>query len=169
MEARALRLRSLALGLVGVSDVVEFHALQKGHEDGCSLHGRDGQWRPVPVEHKRGRPQPDDCYHVQLAAQAMCLEEMTGATVILGYIFHAQTRRRQEVLIDQALRKRTAQLAQRMHAMIKDGATPTAEYNKKCRGCSMYDLCQPRTLARQKSARRYVAWALGNLDKGEYP
>lgn len=166
---RSLRLRSLALGLVGMSDVVEFHPLtaEEGAAGGCALPGRAGPWRPVPVEHKRGRPQPDDCYHVQLAGQALCLEEMTGATVPLGYLFHAAPRRRQEVRIDQALRQRTKQLAVAMHVMRADGNTPPAKYHKKCRGCSLLDLCQPKTVGRGKSAGRYLVSGLASLKKEE--
>jgi CRISPR-associated exonuclease Cas4 len=167
--SRSLRLRSLALGLAGVADVVEFHPLTPEEDlaTGCALPGWEGRWRPVPVEHKRGKPQPDDCYHVQLAGQALCLEEMTGATVPLGYLFHATPRRRQEVRVDQALRERTRQLAAQMHAMRATGQTPPAEYHKKCRGCSLVDICQPKTVARGKSAGRYLAAGLASLGERE--
>lgn len=169
IQARSLRLRSLRLGVAGVSDVVEFHALAPGEDAalGCALPGRDGLWRPVPVEHKKGRPQPDDCYHVQLAAQALCLEEMTGALVPLGYLFHATPRRRQAVEVDAALRRRTRELAAEMHAMHGKGQTPPARYHKKCKGCSMLDVCQPRTAGRGKSASRYLSAGLTQLARGD--
>jgi CRISPR-associated exonuclease Cas4 len=167
--ARSLGLRSLALGLIGVSDVVEFHPLppEKGKGCGCVLPGRQGWWRPLPVEHKRGKPQPDDCYHVQLCGQALCLEEMTGAAVPLGYLFHAQPRRRQEVRIDPALRQRTRQLAAQMHAMRIKGLTPPARYHKKCRGCSLIDLCQPKTAGQGKSVGHHLAAGLTSLKQKE--
>jgi len=167
--ARSLRLRSLALGLVGVSDVVEFHPLppEASPDEGCVLADRTGLWRPVPVEHKRGRPQPDDCYHVQLAGQALCLEEMTGAAVPVGYLFHAKPRRRQQVRMDTALRQRTRQLAARMHAMRASGGIPLAKYHQKCRGCSLLNLCQPKTAGRGKSASRHLAAGLASLTKQE--
>ena len=169
--ARALRVRSLELGLAGVSDVVEFHPLpaRSGGQAGCKLIGRPGRWQPVPVEHKRGRPQPDDCYHVQLAGQALCLEEMTGAQVPLGYLFHAAPRRRQEVVIDQALRKCTRHLAHKMHRMSARGRTPSAQKQKKCRGCSLLDLCQPKTIARNKGVERYITAVLSAMGKEEKP
>ncbi len=83
--ARGLSLRSLRLGLIGKADVVEFHRVERG------------RWRPFPVEHKRGKPKPDESDKVQLCAQALCLEEMLGAEVPSGAIFYGRTRHRLEV------------------------------------------------------------------------
>ncbi|MGH7115740.1 MAG: CRISPR-associated protein Cas4, partial [Stellaceae bacterium] len=58
---RGLALRSLALGVCGIADVVEFS-------------GRPP--RPFPVEYKRGKPKAHRADEVQLCAQAMALEEM---------------------------------------------------------------------------------------------
>lgn len=167
--ARSLRLRSTTLGLVGVSDVVEFHPLPSGQgpDEGCTLPGRPGRWRPVPVEHKRGRPQPDDCYHVQLAGQALCLEEMTNATVERGYLYHAAPRRRQAVDIDPALRQRVRQVAAQMHALHTAGRTPPAVYHKKCRACSLLHLCLPQSAARGKSASRHLSAGLAAMMESE--
>ena len=66
---RGLRLRSLELGLVGQADVVEFHV----DAGGAAVPGREGRYRPFPVEYKRGKPKIDVCDEVQLCAQAMCL------------------------------------------------------------------------------------------------
>lgn len=168
---RALRLRSLALGLAGVSDVVEFHPLPPGEDltTGCPLLGRPGHWRPMPVEYKCGRPQPDDCYHVQLAGQALCLEEMLGVAISRGYLFHAAIRRRQEVLLDQPLRERTRKLARAMHDLHASGKTPPARYTKKCGGCSLFEACQPKTVARHKSATRHLAAGFASLAGEEGP
>ena len=35
-----------------------------------------GQWKPVVVEYKHGKPKRNEVDEVQLAAQTMCLEEM---------------------------------------------------------------------------------------------
>ena len=59
---RALPLFSDRLGLVGKADTVEFEP--------------DGT--PYPVEYKHGRKREKRHDDIQLAAQAMCLEEMTG-------------------------------------------------------------------------------------------
>ena len=72
---RALPVWNDALGLIGKADLVEFHA--------------DG--RAYPVEYKHGSrhkaPAIAACDDVQLGAQAMCLEAMTGQPVPEAAIF----------------------------------------------------------------------------------
>ena len=48
----------------------------------------------VPVEYKRGRIGRWLNDHIQLCAQAMCLEERTGKSVEQGAIFYRRSRRR---------------------------------------------------------------------------
>ena len=141
--ARALRLRSLRLGLIGVADVVEFHR-------------QGGGWLPFPVEFKRGKPKPDDTDRVQLCAQALCLEEMLKQTIPAGALFYGITRRRLDVDFDATLRALTEQTATRLHELIEAGVTPSAEYGPKCDNCSLLHLCLPETAARGKSARDYL-------------
>lgn len=73
---RALPLWHEEIGLIGKADVVEF----------------DAAGTPYPVEYKSGnRNKAADiarCDDVQLAAQAMCLELMTGRAVPEGAIFY---------------------------------------------------------------------------------
>lgn len=154
--AHGLRLRSLRLGLSGQADVVEFHPSDGDAASGVPLAGLPGRWRAYPVEYKRGRPKPDIGDEVQLCAQAICLEEMLGATVPVGAIFYGKPRRRTEVIIGPELRSQTERLALRLHELIATGVTPPARYEKKCRGCSMISLCMPETAGAGRSARRYL-------------
>ncbi len=78
--ARSMALRSLRWGLTGYADVVELHP----EPEGARLAGLKGRWRPLPVEHKRGRPKAGDADRVQLCAQALCLEEMLEVEVSSG-------------------------------------------------------------------------------------
>ncbi len=149
--ARALRLCSYRLGLTGQADVVEFHA--------------GGQ--PFPVEYKRGKPKPDDCDEVQLCAQALCLEEMLGVSVPAGALFYGQPRRRQEVRFDMPLRRRVEDLARRLHELTRSGVTPPAQYEKKCRNCSLVDVCLPKATAGRHSARDYLTDMLADLGDGQ--
>lgn len=142
----AVALRSLALGLVGVADVVEFR---------CS---RDGLWTPFPVEYKRGRSKQGDWDRVQLCAQALCLEEMTGMPVQCGALYYGKSRRRLDVDFDEELRKRTAGCAVRFHEILFSGKTPPAEPGEKCRQCSLADLCAPGLS--KKSAGLYLEKAI---------
>lgn len=137
---RALPLRSLQLGITGRADVVEFHP------DGTIL----------PVEYKRGKPKKERCDEVQLCAQALCLEEMTGHTINVGALFYGQPRRRHEVTLDDTLRRFTQDTIARMHAAYQARTTPMAVYENKCDNCSLLPLCMPKTTGRQRSAAAWV-------------
>ena len=125
-------MRSLRLGLIGKADVVEFHRMD------------DGTWMPFPVEYKRGKPKMDDCDKVQLCAQAICLEEMLNVEIKKGALYYGRTRRREDVVFDEKLRRETENAARKVHDLIESGTTPKPEYSKKCKKCSLYELCMPK-------------------------
>lgn len=158
--ARGLPIHSLRLGLSGQANVVEFHAAQNGVE----VPGRRGLWRPFPIEYKRGKPKSGYCDEVQLCAQALCLEEMFTTAIQTGALFYGTNRRRTEVPFDAALRKRTEELAARMHQLYAARITPPAVYAKKCNNCSLYNRCLPRTASKRGTVARYMAAALRELD-----
>lgn len=133
---RGVPVHSYELGLFGIADVVA----TRGDES------------PVPVEYKRGRPKKNDCDRVQLCAQALCLEEMTGRPVQRGEIFYGKVRRRVPVEMSPELRRLTTDTALRLHTLIRERRTPPAEPGSKCDRCSLRDLCLPR-LGRLGSAR----------------
>jgi len=154
--ARGLRIQSRRLGLTGQADVLEFR-LPGGQECGCvRLAGRQGWWRAFPVEYKRGRPKPDRRDEVQLCAQALCLEEMLDAEIAEGAIFYGQPRRRWPVTFDASLRGETENLAARVHALLTSGETPAAVYEKKCRNCSLVEICMPTMPTRSGHVTRYM-------------
>lgn len=134
---RALPVWSDALGLIGKADVVEFE--------------HDGT--PYPVEYKHGsRNKAADiaaCDDIQLAAQALCLEEMTGRNVAEAALYYASSRRRRVVSIESSLRQRVLQARDGVAAMLADGALPPPTSDtRRCKGCSLRDRCQPEALAR---------------------
>lgn len=145
---RGMPLRSLRLGLVGVADVIEFHRLP------------NGGWRPFPVEYKRGKPKPDRCDEVQLCAQALCLEEMMGVAVPEGALFYGRTRRRHEVEFLPELRKATEETAAAVRELLDAGITPPAVYDKKCKQCSLMEICLPKSLGRKRDVGRYLLSAV---------
>jgi len=152
--ARGLLLRSLRLGLSGVSDVVEFRRAEEN--DGVKLTEAVGWWKPYPVEYKRGRPKVTDIDLVQLCAQAICLEEMLQTTVPEGALFYGQPRRRQVVVIDAKLREETERLAVRLHEFIDVGVTPPAVSAKHCQNCSLLQSCLPNLKAGSNAVSRYL-------------
>lgn len=100
---RGLPLCSERLGLIGKADVVEFHAAPS-QPQALALAPV-----PFPIEYKRGKPKKHDADLVQLAVQALCLEEMLALPeggVPAGAIFYGVTKRR----LDDALRARTREV-----------------------------------------------------------
>ncbi len=128
---RALPLYSRRLGLVGRADVVEFLP--------------DGT--PFPVEYKHGPRRAKVHDDLQLAAQALCLEEMLGRPVPRGAIFHHSSRRRREVVITAALRKMVEELTPTIRAMLGSAQLPPPTADARCQECSLADLCQPTLIA----------------------
>jgi CRISPR-associated exonuclease Cas4 len=164
VTARGLPLRSWRLGLSGQADAVEFQRAEEGPPMGARLVGRDGWWRPFPVEYKRGKPKANACDEVQLCAQALCLEEMLGVRIEGGALFYGTNRRRKEIPFDDGLRSQTEALAGRMHELYAARATPAAVYAKKCERCSLMGRCLPAALSKRDAVKRYLARALRELE-----
>jgi CRISPR-associated exonuclease Cas4 len=141
---RALQVFSEHLGLTGKADVVEFEP--------------DGT--PYPVEYKHGRRSKSaaflGCDTLQLAAQAMCLEEMTGRGVPEGALFYASSKRRQVVSITSDLRAQVKEAASAVRSLVASGRLPPPVYDAKCRHCSLIDACQPQAFDKRRlhAARR---------------
>jgi len=99
----------------------------------------------VPVEYKRGRMGRWLNDHVQLCAQAMCLEERTGQPVERGEIFYWRSRRRVAVEFTPELRARTEAAVARAFELLAAGQIPPPlERRAKCRDCSLEEICLPR-------------------------
>ncbi len=137
---RALPLWSHHLGLIGKADVVEFHGKV-----------------PYPVEYKHGSRRKKEHDDLQLCAQAICLEEMTGETVPKGAIFHHSSRRRREVVFHQDLRDLVKTTVQGIRELLSSQVIPAPVNDQRCPNCSLQESCMPsasgeqdRTLCAQK-------------------
>ena len=140
---RALPLWSERLRLIGKADLVEFHP--------------DG--RIYPVEFKHGAKRQKVWDDLQLAAQAMCLEDMLGRPVTQGAIFHASSHRRREVNITPALREQVMQTADAIRQMLASGRLPPPVNDARCKECSLQEICQPAATgsrARQDALRQQL-------------
>jgi CRISPR-associated exonuclease Cas4 len=144
----AMPLAHEALGIAGVADVVEFHTAAQDEQ-------------PYPVEYKRGKPKAHRADEVQLCAQALCLEAMFGKPCAEGALYYGKTRRRQTVLLDEALRALTLQVITETRTLIESGKTPSAKYDaKRCDACSLIDDCQPKLLAHGRDVNVWLQEAL---------
>lgn len=125
---RRLHVWSDRLRLIGFADVVE-----------------EAAGELLPVEHKHGKMGRWLNDHVQLCAQAMCLEERTGRDIGGGEIFYWGSRRRERVEFTPALRARTETAVARVAELVAAGVMPAPLDNAaKCRDCSLEGICLPR-------------------------
>ena len=151
LMTRDMRVFSATLGLSGSCDVVEF----KRCENGVPLSGMEGKYQPYPVEYKRGSPRTDHANHLQLCAQAMCLEEMLCCDIPEGALYYGEIRRREKVLFSEELRREVKNAAEEMRQLYQRGYTPKVRPSKSCNACSLKELCLPK-LMKKKSVRNYL-------------
>jgi CRISPR-associated exonuclease Cas4 len=109
-----------------------------------------------PVEYKRGKPKIEDWDRIQVCAQALCIEEMRNAKITAGAIWYWEVRKREPVLIDEELRQVTIESINAARQLYISGETPVPINNKKrCRACSLIDICEPTTFGKDNS-RQYI-------------
>lgn len=148
---RGLPIHSRELGISGECDIVEFQE----KENGIKLFGRTGTYQPYPVEYKKGSPKNTDADILQLAAQAMCLEEMFSISVPEGALYYGEIRRREEVVINDGLRNTVHEMVDDMHRLFKKGHTPKVKWGKSCNACSLKEICLPR-MGKLSSVGTYI-------------
>ncbi len=138
---RSVMVSAEKLGLTGTLDMVEKNL-------------NSGQL--TPVEYKKGKAKPGNWDKIQLCAQALCLEEMTNQNIAIGYLWYWQTRRRENVELDNVLRQQTLEVIDKVRRIFQNGELPKPVYEKKCKACSLIDICNPQLIAKDNSAS-YVA------------
>lgn len=137
---RGVPLWSDRLGLVGKSDIIEWHGET-----------------PYPVEYKAGKRRNWVHEVVQLCAQALCLEEMLGRAVPAGAIYYAGSRRRREVTFTADDRQAVEQATVAIRTMLESDELPLAVDDARCPNCSLIDACAPRVAARPAIIRGHHA------------
>ena len=135
---------SYRLGLIGKGDLIEFQS------------DNSGQAIPYPVDFKRGKKRRWDNNEAQLCAQALCLEEMLNVSVPRGAIFHIRSQHREVVEFDAALRDKTERAAMRLNELVTSRLTPLAKFHPKCKGCSLFEWCMPKSLRPRATAAKYL-------------
>ncbi len=74
-----------------------------------------------------------------------------------GALFYGQTWRREDVAFDKALKMKTEETARKLRKLVESGVTPKAEYSKKCKQCSLLELCMPKV---SRKASSYLVKAI---------
>lgn len=134
----ALPIWSQRLGLSGRCDVVEFHP--------------DGTVYPVEYKHGKMRKWLND--DLQLAAQALCLEEMLSVRIERGAVFHKSSMRRREVEFTPELRRQVEAMANAIHELLASGNLPPPINNQRCPECSLRNICLPSVIAEKERGRK---------------
>jgi len=137
---RSVHVCAEKLGLTGQLDLIEIEIITN-------------QYRPI--EYKRGCSKSDNWDEIQLCAQALCLEEMLNIHIEEGALWYWKTRSREAVFINPVLRQQTLEIIGQVRKLFNDLVTPKAKYEAKCDSCSLYDICNPKLINRDKS-KAYV-------------
>lgn len=154
---RRIYLYSERLGLSGFADVVEENA-----------------GRLAPVEYKHGRQGRWINDHIQLCAQALCLEErqLEGSSPIeYGYIFYWGSRRKQQIDLGPELRAKTlALLAEARRVAVLPSPPPPLEgkLTARCRDCSLEPLCLPEEVRLLNNKLRSEHSTKGGIDLANF-
>jgi CRISPR-associated exonuclease Cas4 len=126
-QIRNIWLKSEEHRLIGKSDLIE------------EMNGQ-----LFPIEYKRGQKGEWDNDELQVCAQALCLEEMTGKAIPQGYVYYAHSHQRQPVAISPALRQETLGILRAVTELLETGRMPAAIYTPRCKGCSLSGACLPQ-------------------------
>lgn len=125
---------------------------------------QNGQF--TPIEYKKGKLGEWLNDHVQLCAQALCLEEMLNCAISYGYIFYFGSARREEVPFSEALRRCTEETIRQAFTLLEQSElppplvgritkrTPLPALHPKCKDCSLEPLCLPREVVFMRSQGR---------------
>ena len=141
-QITSLYLYSEALHLTGFADLIEERA-------GVL----------VPVEYKRGQQGNWLNDHVQLCAQALCLEERLPDKphIAYGYVYYVGSQRRVQVHFTQQLRARTrAAITQALQVATLETPPPplSGKMAARCPNCSLLPLCLPEEVRLLQSQKR---------------
>jgi CRISPR-associated exonuclease Cas4 len=129
----------------------EEHGLA-GRADAVAL-ARDGS--VVPVEYKVGVRHGMSA-HLQLCAQALCIEEMFEQEVPLGFVWYTGTRRRERVPLDHDLRAFTLRAVAEIRDNLVSDRLPEAVDDQRCQTCQFLDHCQPHLSAHPELVAAYL-------------
>lgn len=151
LVVRGMRVQSHTLQINGICDVVEFIK----DEAGVEIFGEEGKYTPVPIEYKRGRPKRDEVDILQLAAQAICLEEMLVCEIDTGYMFYNEIKQRIKVDLSEELKRQVKEIVLEMQKYYARNHTPRVKTGRHCLRCSLKDICLPEMLNRQ-TVKSYI-------------
>ena len=132
--------------LYGIADLIEFSK----NKEGIFIDFLNDYFDINLIEYKTGKKRNVLAYNVQLTSQIMCLESMYNCNISQGMIYFTQPKERLLVNIDDKLRKETIRAIDRAKEIIRKEEYIPPKYLKRCNGCSMYDICNPKNILIKK-------------------
>ncbi len=109
----------------------------------------------VPVEYKSG-VRHGRAADLQVCAQALCLEEMLGLQVPVGYVWYGGPRRRERVELTVALRDEVLDIVEGIRTALRSGKLPDAPNDSRCSECQLRHHCVPELTSSPARVKRYL-------------
>lgn len=151
---RAMPVISHKYGIYGILDAVEFEKSKTG----IKLKNRKGKYsyQINNIEYKKGKPKKDNSDLMQVIGQVVCLEEMFNTTIKTAFIYYKSIHRRIEYEIGNKERKLLKDTLEEMRSYLKNKEIPYYEYNKKCKSCSLNEICMPKVRTTKRTVNNYL-------------
>lgn len=124
--------------LIGICDMVEFLR----SDDGVDIDFLNDRFQIVPIEYKLGKKRKSVEYIAQVVGQAMCLEEMFHCKINTACIYFTDSKERWYFEITNYYRNLVVEAVQFVRDYDLSVIPP--EYKKRCKNCSLFDVCNPR-------------------------
>lgn len=159
----ALSLQSERLGVSGFCSAA---VIRRRQRNGTRLPNRPGCWFVTPTEGWNGCPELREACEAQLCIEAICIEELYGGKVEMGYLYRTD----QDVwecisLTETRRRKAEAQIVE-MHELVKNAYTSFPRVSKQhgdCNHCEHRNYCLP-TVCGTVSASAYLREEIFSID-----
>ena len=132
--------------LYGIADCVEFIKAK----DGVNIHELEGEYRVQLVEYKPKAPKKESFSEtdaIQVFAQKLCADYIWNCSSE-AYIYYADIRKRVKLPFDEEFEKYDCTIKKllcEMRDILSSQYIPQRPRGQKCSGCSIVDLCFPKT------------------------
>ena len=132
--------------IFGKADCVEFLR----DKNGVKIHGLEGNFRVAVVEYKPRAPKGasfSETDAIQVFAQKICADYVWKCNSD-AYIYYSDIRKRAALPFDTEYAKydeMLKKLLSEMRAVLRESRIPARKKGQKCSGCSMQDICFPKT------------------------
>ena len=143
IKVTAFHINSKKLNINGICDTIYFYR----NPLGTYIPFLKDNFIIEPVEYKHGKTRHEEEYELQLATQIICLEEMFNTHISKGYLYYQNSNTKVEIEITESLRQKVLNIIEEINKAYNSLSTIAPEYKKRCKYCSMYDICNPKQFA----------------------